>query len=128
MLPLDQRWVPDLVATRVALAQAVGILAPTPEPPGGFHAGLYYVGDIDVLLPRLSAYLGEARADFDGGGWRDDEEDRLEPFLDLRRGERVWAARLRADGWCWAINELGLQGWIPGDYWRMTPPHRPPLQ
>ena len=127
VLPLDQRWLPGLATMRTALAEAIGIPPPSQVPPGGFHVGLYYVGDIDTLLPRLGAYVGTARANFDGTGWREEEEDHLEPFLDLRAGERVWATRTRADGWCWAINEASLQGWIPTDYWRPTPPFQPPL-
>ena len=50
--------------------------------------GLYYVNDIESLLPRLGSYAGVARAAFDGEAWRVTEEDSLEPFL---TGALTWS-------------------------------------
>ena len=104
----------------------LGIAPVAREPPFGFHAGPYYVADIDTHLPRLADYTGLALAPFDGQAWLLEETDRLEPFLSAGRGDRVWVLRFREDGWCLALNACGAQGWFPTPYWRITPPRQPP--
>ncbi|CAE7024912.1 unnamed protein product [Symbiodinium natans] len=74
----------------------------------------------------LSSTVGRASCDFNGRGFAGESTGEAwgsQPYLTLQRGEYVICVRRGQDGWSWARDLLGDEGWFPNAFFEPLQTH-----